>query len=433
MRPQSENSCLFYVQQAGPRLEYILSVLFDGKFAITQDVSTFISFEGPKLQYTQEKIFQDTIHIQPQGILFNSTIQPINFECSMWNEVPIFFQGQGDIPFDLPGAAFYLITRYEEYLSFEPDEIGRYPHTASIAFQENFLSKPIIQHWVALLKKKIGNHFFQSIPHKPLWVPGYDADILFKYQFQSSFTSMGKFVRNLWEGNSDELLLQWKVMRGRIPDPFDIWEQLWHFCENEKIVPRFFFSGNEQQHDFDKQTSFRHPKVSAIIKGCQQHGKLGWHPSFQCSASKPKMEKELAQFQSVAPEKIIDVRFHYLRFTLPQSYRWLLDLGIENDYSMGYGAVNGFRASYSDPFFWFDLERNQVTSLRIHPFCFMDSTCYFHLQSTPEDSFLFAKKLQSENNGLVKQLACVFHPHLLAIPSWWHMHYQLMEHTDLIK
>ncbi|MBU3743954.1 MAG: hypothetical protein FGM61_05305, partial [Sediminibacterium sp.] len=109
MSPQSENTCLFYVQQTGPRLEYILAVLLDGKFAITQDKRTFLSFEGPKVQYTEEKIFQDCIHIQPRGILFSSTIQPMAIECTLWNDVPVFFQGKGDIPFDLLGAAFYLI------------------------------------------------------------------------------------------------------------------------------------------------------------------------------------------------------------------------------------------------------------------------------------------------------------------------------------
>lgn len=433
MSPQSENTCLFYVQQGGPRLEYILSVLFDGNFAITQDEQAFISYEGPKIQYTQEKKFPDSLHVPPQGILFNSTIEPIKIDCSLWNDIPIFFRGQGDIPFDLPGAAFYLITRYEEYLPHEPDAIGRFPHTASIAFQQNFLSKPIIQHWVSLLKKKVGNHFFQSLPPEPKWISGYDADILFQYQFQSPIASLGKFIRNLCKGNFQELSLQWKVMRGSISDPFDIWQQLWQLCENKNIAPCFFFSGNEQQQGYDRQTSFLHPTVHTIMQGCRQYGKLGWHPSFYSAADKLRMEKELARFQTTSPEKIKDVRFHYLRFTLPQSYQWLIDLGIENEYSMGYGAVNGFRASFSDSFLWFDLERNQVTNLRIHPFCFMDSTFYFHLKTTAADAYHFAQQLQSENRGIVRELGCVFHPHLLAIPSWWDMHDQLIQTPHAIK
>ena len=44
---------------------------------------------------------------------------------------------------------------------------------------------------------------------------------------------------------------------------------------------------------------------------------------------------------------------------------------------MGYGTINGFRASTASSFFWYDLENEAPTTLRIFPFCFMDAnSCY---------------------------------------------------------
>lgn len=43
---------------------------------------------------------------------------------------------------------------------------------------------------------------------------------------------------------------------------------------------------------------------------------------------------------------------------------------------MGYGQINGFRASVSSPFYWYDLQNEQTTSLLIRPFCFMDANAY---------------------------------------------------------
>ena len=70
-------------------------------------------------------------------------------------------------------------------------------------------------------------------------------------------------------------------------------------------------------------------------------------------------------------------RQHFIRFTLPDTYRQLINAGIKEEFSMGYGSVNGFRASVALPFYWFDLEKNEATSLLVYLFCFMDANSFF--------------------------------------------------------
>jgi hypothetical protein len=54
--------------------------------------------------------------------------------------MPVFCQRQiGDLPFDPLAATFYLVSRYEEYLPFIPDEHGRFPAKQSFAFSNGFL------------------------------------------------------------------------------------------------------------------------------------------------------------------------------------------------------------------------------------------------------------------------------------------------------
>src|SRR5260370_37241730 len=76
-------------------------------------------------------------------------------------------------------------------------------------------------------------------------------------------------------------------------------------------------------------------------------------------------------------------RQHYIRFTLPGTYRLLLQYGIDRDFSMGYGSINGFRASVASTFYWYDLEKEEKTGLRIFPFCFMDGNSYYEQHYTP--------------------------------------------------
>ena len=73
-----------------------------------------------------------------------------------------------------------------------------------------------------------------------------------------------------------------------------------------------------------------------------------------------------------------------MRFSLPVTYQRLLALGITNDYSMGYGSINGFRASVATPYFWYDLKNEERTRLQIHPYCFMDANAYYEQKLSPE-------------------------------------------------
>jgi len=43
------------------------------------------------------------------------------------------------------------------------------------------------------------------------------------------------------------------------------------------------------------------------------------------------------------------------------------------------------------PFFWFDLEKNEITNLLLHSFCFMDATSIFEQKYSVEQT---AEELQ---------------------------------------
>jgi hypothetical protein len=53
---------------------------------------------------------------------------------------------------------------------------------------------------------------------------------------------------------------------------------------------------------------------------------------------------------------------------------------------MGYGSINGFRASIASPFYWYDLKSETATDLLLHPFCFMDANSYYEQGFTPEQA-----------------------------------------------
>jgi hypothetical protein len=72
---------------------------------------------------------------------------------------------------------------------------------------------------------------------------------------------------------------------------------------------------------------------------------------------------------------------------LPSSFEELIAAGIEKDFSMGYGTINGFRASVASSFKWFNLRKNEITPLTIFPFCFMDANAFFEQKLSAQEAF----------------------------------------------
>ena len=91
----------------------------------------------------------------------------------------------------------------------------------------------------------------------------------------------------------------------------------------------------------------------------------------------------------------------------------LIDAGIEKDYSMGYGSINGFRASVASSFFWYDLAKEKITGLRIYPFCFMDANSFYEQHqdaSQSQEELFYYLDICKKVNGL---LITIFHNNFL--------------------
>ena len=52
---------------------------------------------------------------------------------------------------DIFGSVFFMITRYEEVVKSDRDEYDRFPAAASLAYQEGFLDRPIVNEYLEIL------------------------------------------------------------------------------------------------------------------------------------------------------------------------------------------------------------------------------------------------------------------------------------------
>jgi hypothetical protein len=223
------------------------------------------------------------------------------------------------------------------------------------------------------------------------FVPTYDIDIAWSYKRKGLIRNTGGFLRSLFKRDWKSLKERASVLTGKKEDPFDSYGWMESLHGTHPFTPIFFIHAARQTSAYDKNIPASDGDMQALIKRLSLAGEIGLHPSWKSGDEPRLMHYEKQTLEQITGKPVRSSRQHYIRLTLPHTYRTLIDHGIDDDYSMGYGSINGFRASIGSPFYWYDLDKEQTTSLMIHPFCFMDANSFYEQRNTPAEA---ARELQ---------------------------------------
>lgn len=430
---------LFYCHTATPRLQYIVDFfsneLFDEPIQLTTSRVAYNANTQPSINYSNQAFSEEEFFIHHANLLFEKGVQAQPIECFEMNFHKAFFQTDGDFPFDIFAACFYLLSRYEEYLPHELDEYGRYAHTNSLAFREGFLHQPLINIWLEEFKKAL-QHKFPAIQFKRKnfkCILSYDIDLAYSYRYKGWKRNAGGFAKSIGKGDWESVKDRWQVLRGHKKDPFDCFEWLDALHLYCRLKPYYFFLAAKKQIGYDKNTPLDVKPFQSLIEYYATAYKVGMHPSWQSGDDHELLEEELGWMESVADKAIIHSRQHYIRFTLPDTFRRLIDLGIQKDFSMGYGTTNGFRASVCSSFYWYDLQKEMTTTLILYPYCFMDANAYYEQKFSPEQGYNELMQYYQQVKKLNGMLISIWHNSILGtdptFKGWREMFELFMKET----
>ncbi len=395
-------------------------------FLIVSNEEIFTKSEGIKINYSHSEFKFKTFNIHPHPIIFEKNISIQTIDCFETNGTIAFFKTtQCDFNFDIFAASFYLISRYEEYLPYQKDMYGRYAHENSIAYKNNFLHLPLINIWAkkfrcmmsdlrsemldtSHLKSHISNQT-SNIQHPTSFIPTYDIDIAYSYKQKGFLRNVGGFLKS----PSTERI---KVLLGLQKDPFDSYHWMDELHLQFHLQPIYFFLLADKNGPYDKNILPTKKILRKLVLDHSKKYKTGIHPSWQSGDDFNLLNSEIKCFKNlihIPDHQPICSRQHYIRFTIPAGYRRLIDAGIQEDYSMGYGSINGFRASVANPFYWYDLEKEEQTSLKIYPFCFMEANSFYEQKFKPKQAYeelTHYYNICKQNNGI---MISIFHNHFL--------------------
>jgi len=420
---------LVYTHKITPRLTYIFkhicTRILNIEVDFTAKVEDMIAHNGLKLSYTKQALGNE-LFIRSNDLLFNQGIDYIDINVVKWGEDPCFFQTNvgSDIPCDFLAASFYLISRYEEYLPHVKDEFERFPAEESLAYQNRFLDKPVIDIWAYKFKKVLLEKFpsFEQelIKEQRIfkYIPTIDVDMAFKFKHKGFIRSIGGVINDLARFHIQEIWHRFLVIFNLKKDPFDIYDHLISMQKKYKVSTIFFFLLSEYT-TFDKNISARNINYKLLIKNVADYTIVGIHPSYFSMKNELKLKREKLIMESIVNFPITKSRQHYLRIELPETYQNLVDLEIKEDYSMGYASQYGFRAGTCTPFYFYDLDFEIQSPLKVFPFAAMDVALKDYLNYTAKKSYNILLKLADEVQKVDGTFITLFHNESISGTGSW--------------
>ena len=416
---------LVYTHKVTPRVRYIFKHIFTRTLLIevdfTSKIEEFVAHNGLKMSYTKVPLGKE-FFIKSNELLFEQGVNDIEISIQNWGKVPCFFPlgEKSAIPFDVFAASFYLITRYEEYLPHVKDIHERFTAEESLAFKNNFLEKPVIDIWafkmLAILKQKYPD--FSPKKRKYKFISTVDVDNAYAYKHKNFVRTVGGFLTDFFTFQLSSFWKRFLVVCRIRKDPNNTFSKILRLKKEYKVKTIFFFLvGNYTT--FDTNVSASKKSFRLLIKEMVDYATVGLHPSYFTMKDIQLLKKEKEVLEDITNMPMLRSRQHYLRLSLPETYQNLIDLEITEDYSMGYAAHVGFRASTCTPFYFYDLDFEIQTPLKVFPFALMDTTLNDYMLLTPKQSLGKINDLKKQVKAVNGTFITLFHNESLSNYGRW--------------
>lgn len=406
---------LIYVNSITNRLRYTLDLLIKDlvgiDYELTTEVDVFSFFTGSKFNYSKQA-FGDELFFYATDLLFEKKIHKQDIAVFDWNDTKVFFATHPKyvLPFDPFAASFYMVSRYEEYLPFNPDKFSRFDAPESLAFQKGFLGKPIVNIYAKILRKILKENFpiLKFRETKYTFVSTIDIDNAWAYKEKGLVRTCGALLRSLSSFDFDTFLERVSVLLGNKKDPYDTYDKLSELSLKYNLKSIYFFLLGDYAEN-DKNVSISKKKFQSLIKSIADYSEVGIHPSFESNQKPERLLLEQSRLAKTVNSEITKSRQHFLKLSFPTTYRNLLAVDIKDDYTMGFSAEIGFRAGICSTYYFYDLEREVETNLHIHPFAVMDATLRYYMKIEPPEVMSYVGPIIKEVKAVNGTFMALWH------------------------
>ena len=414
---------LVYTHKITPRLKYVFKHIckrilgLEVKF--TSKVEDFIAHDSLKMSYAKQPLSNE-LFIRSNELLFEQGLSDIDISVQQWENTKGFFVAneRSDLPFDIFAASFYLLSRYEEYLPHVKDDYGRFMVKESLAFKHRFLNQPVVDIWAyklqAVLKQRFPDFDFPTRNYKIQ--PVIDVPAAFYFRKKGLLRTIGGTFTDIGRFRLKQLYQRYLVLMGFKRDPYDTFK--WIITKQKQCDFRFmvlFLIGDYST--YDKNISTNKKEFVSLIKSVADYCDVGIKASYFALEDILLLKKEKEKMEGIINTDLKAVRHSFSKLNLPQSYRNLIELEINQDFTMGYINTLGFRAGTCTPFQFYDLDYETQTPLRINPYHCLDFALLKYQSQLDKEEHL--QKLINEVKAVNGTFTPIFHNYTFSDLSRW--------------
>lgn len=284
---------------------------------------------------------------------------------------------------DIIASTLFMLTRWEETVVKTRDSHDRFPASESVAYKQKFLDRPIIDEYAIILENWIKTIVSQWKPCKKKFLVkiSHDVDSIRGATF-------GKLAGDIFKRRSFTGAYKTGVaFINRKVDPYiQGCYTLANLSEQHGLKSTFYFMAACKSRQ-DCGYSPLNSNIQDFIAFLRNRGhEVGFHPGYY-SSDKKIFRKEKERMDLALGESSYGVRQHYLRFSVPDTWRLLEEYSLAYDSTLGYADSEGFRCGTCHPFLPFDLETDRVLNVLEVPLIVMDGTLRHYRQMAPDVGF----------------------------------------------
>lgn len=365
---------LVYTQKITPRITYTFKHLCTRILGVpvgfTSKIEEFVAHEGMKISYGKQSLANE-VFIQNVDLLLEQGLTDLEVKVQEWEDVPCFFAvSEGSsIPFDIFAASFYLLSRYEEYLPHVKDKEGRFQASESLAFQEKFLERPVVDIWAfkfrRVLQRKFPDYKFPEREYSNQNIIAVTE--AFCYKKKGIVRVVLGLLLDLVQIKPKYVLHRFQVMLKLRRDPYDVFRRLIKFLKRYNVPMKFMF----QVSDFsthDRNINHNRLELQSLIKSVADYAEVGLQVGFYANQNFKNLKEEKTRLEDILKRPVVSAINKKYNLLLPDTYNHMVELELKNDYSMGYPEALGFRAGTCTPFLFYDINFEITTPLLVHSY-----------------------------------------------------------------